>query len=57
MRHHLQPTVPIALKNEKNINLFLKSDDIDLQRILGINSNTYAPIKTFTKLRELKDNF
>ncbi|HEJ9555589.1 TPA: hydroxyacylglutathione hydrolase [Proteus mirabilis] len=57
MRHHLQPTVPITLKNEKNINLFLKSDDIDLQRILGITSNTYAPIKTFTKLRELKDNF
>ncbi len=57
MRHHLQPTVPITLKNEKNINLFLKSDDVDLQRILGITSNTYAPIKTFTKLRELKDNF
>ena len=57
MRKNLQPTVPITLKNEKNINLFLKSDDIDLQRILGITTNTYAPIKTFTKLRELKDNF
>ncbi|MBQ0214463.1 hydroxyacylglutathione hydrolase [Proteus vulgaris] len=57
MRKKLQPTVPITLKNEKNINLFLKSDDIDLQRILGITTNTYAPIKTFTKLRELKDNF
>ncbi|WP_368887498.1 hydroxyacylglutathione hydrolase [Proteus columbae] len=57
MRKNLQPTVPITLKNEKNINLFLKSDDIDLQRILGITPNTYAPIKTFTKLRELKDNF
>lgn len=57
MRKKSQPTVPITLKNEKNINLFLKSDDIDLQRILGITTNTYAPIKTFTKLRELKDNF
>ncbi|MEQ4922870.1 hydroxyacylglutathione hydrolase [Proteus hauseri] len=57
MRNNSQPTVPITLKNEKNINLFLKSDDIDLQRILGITTNTYAPIKTFTKLRELKDNF
>lgn len=57
MRKNLQPTVPITLKNEKDINLFLKSDDIDLQRILGIPTNTYAPIKTFTKLRELKDNF
>lgn len=57
MRKNLQPTVPITLKNEKNINLFLKSDDIDLQGILGITTNTYAPIKTFTKLRELKDNF
>lgn len=57
MRKKLQPTVPITLKNEKNINLFLKSDDIDLQRILCITTNTYAPIKTFTKLRELKDNF
>lgn len=57
MRNKLQPTIPITLKNEKNINLFLKSDDIDLQRILDITPNAYAPIKTFTKLRELKDNF
>ncbi|OAT25202.1 hydroxyacylglutathione hydrolase [Proteus myxofaciens] len=57
MRSHLQPTIPTTLKNEKNINLFLKSDDIDLQSILDITNNTYAPIKTFTKIRELKDNF
>lgn len=57
MRHNSQPTVPTTLQNEKNTNLFLKTDDIDLQRILDITTNAYAPIKTFTKLRELKDNF
>lgn len=57
MRDNSQSTVPTTLKMEKEINLFLKSDNFDLQHILGIPENTYAPMKTFAKLRELKDNF
>ena len=49
------PTIPSTLKDELECNIFLRSDNIEIQKQLGINKDD--PIKTFAKLRDLKDNF
>ena len=49
------PTVPSILHDELKCNIFLRSDNTEIQKHLGINSGN--PIETFTKLRDLKDNF
>ena len=49
------PTIPSILKDELECNIFLRSDNIEIQKQLGINIGD--PIETFTKLRDLKDNF
>tara|TARA_B100002052_G_C15738981_1_gene532296 strand:+ start:188 stop:949 length:762 start_codon:yes stop_codon:yes gene_type:complete len=49
------PTVPSILGNELDCNIFLRVDNIEIQKQLGINNGD--PIKTFSKLRDLKDNF
>jgi len=49
------PTIPTTLQDELDMNIFLRSDRKDIQSSLNlINSN---PLKTFSKLRDLKDNF
>tara|TARA_B100000287_G_scaffold6209_1_gene6016 strand:+ start:21 stop:782 length:762 start_codon:yes stop_codon:yes gene_type:complete len=49
------PTIPTTLEDELNMNIFLRSDRKDIQSNLNlINSN---PLETFSKLRDLKDNF
>ena len=48
-------TIPSTLEDELKCNIFLKSDNLEIQKRLGINSGN--PIETFKKLRELKDNF
>ena len=49
------PTIPTTLEDELDMNIFLRSDRKDIQRNLNlINSN---PLETFSKLRDLKDNF
>tara|TARA_Y100000996_G_scaffold409135_1_gene389305 strand:- start:222 stop:983 length:762 start_codon:yes stop_codon:yes gene_type:complete len=48
-------TIPSNLEDELKCNIFLKSDNLEIQKRLGINSGN--PIETFKKLRELKDNF
>ena len=49
------PTIPTTLEDELNMNIFLRSDQKDIQSNLNlINSN---PFETFSKLRDLKDNF
>jgi hydroxyacylglutathione hydrolase len=49
------PTIPTTLEDELNMNIFLRSDRKDIQSNLNlINSN---PFETFSKLRDLKDNF
>ena len=50
-----RPTVPSTLKDELECNIFLRTDNSEIQKQLGINSGD--PIKTFIKLRDLKDNF
>ena len=49
------PTIPSILEDELKCNIFLRSDNIDIQKQLGINTDD--PIVTFAKLRDLKDNF
>ena len=49
------PTIPSILADELSCNVFLRSNDLEIQKQLGINSGD--PIETFTKLRDLKDNF
>ena len=50
-----EATIPSTLEDELECNIFLKSDKLEIQKRLGINSGN--PIETFKKLRELKDNF
>ena len=55
---HIQngtPTVPTLLEDELECNIFLRSDNSEIQKQLGINSED--PFETFVKLRDLKDNF
>ena len=49
------PTIPSVLRDELECNIFLRSDNMEIQKQLGINKDD--PIKTFAKLRDLKDNF
>ena len=49
------PCIPTILKDELECNIFLRSDNLEIQKLLGIVSRD--PIKTFTKIRDLKDNF
>ena len=49
------PTIPTILEDELECNIFLRSDNMEIQKQLGIISKD--PFKTFTKLRDLKDNF
>ncbi len=50
-----KPTIPSTLGDELECNIFLRSDDTEIQKQLGINSGNQ--IETFIKLRDLKDNF
>ena len=49
------PTIPSILGDELECNIFLRSDNIEIQKQLGVNIGN--PIEAFTKLRDLKDNF
>ena len=46
------PTIPSVLADELSCNIFLRSNNLDIQKQLGINSSD--PIETFAKLRDLK---
>ena len=49
------PTIPSTIKDELECNIFLRSDNPDIQTKLNfINKNS---LETFSKLRDLKDNF
>ena len=50
-----QPTIPSTLEDELNMNIFLRSDQKNIQKKLNLNSSN--PLETFSKLRDLKDNF
>tara|TARA_B100000029_G_scaffold360629_1_gene353566 strand:- start:503 stop:1264 length:762 start_codon:yes stop_codon:yes gene_type:complete len=49
------PTIPSILGEELECNIFLRSDNIEIQKQLGVNKGN--SIEAFTKLRDLKDNF
>ncbi len=49
------PTIPSILGEELECNIFLRSDNIEIQKQLGVNKGN--SIEEFTKLRDLKDNF
>ena len=49
------PTIPSTIKDELECNIFLRSDNLDIQTKLNLNNNN--SLETFSKLRDLKDNF
>ena len=49
------PTIPSTLGEELDMNIFLRSDQKDIQRNLNLINS--SPLETFSKLRDLKDNF
>lgn len=50
-------TLPTKLALEREINLFLRTQDPDLQKALGINVSSAPLWQTFADLREKKDRF
>ncbi|HGJ5875224.1 MAG TPA: hydroxyacylglutathione hydrolase [Arsenophonus sp.] len=56
-RANKQPTLPSQLKVEKKINIFLRSDDPQLQKVLGFSPTTCSNCDVFAKIRKLKDRF
>jgi hydroxyacylglutathione hydrolase len=50
-------TLPVILKNERHINLFLRTDDIDLINKINQETKLQQPEQRFAWLRSKKDNF
>ena len=50
-----KPTIPSTLKDELKNNIFLRSDDQKIKTNLNIGNS--SSLETFSKLRDLKDNF
>ena len=57
LRAKNQKTLPVILKNERQINLFLRTDDIDLINKINQETNLQQPEQRFAWLRSKKDNF
>lgn len=57
LRAKNQKTLPVILKNERQINLFLRTDDIDLINKINKETNLQQPEQRFAWLRSKKDNF
>ena len=57
LRAKNQNTLPVILKNERQINLFLRTDDIDLINKINQETNLQQPEQRFAWLRSKKDNF
>jgi len=52
-----QKTLPVTLKNERKINLFLRTDDLDLINKIKEETNMLQPEECFAWLRSKKDDF
>ena len=50
-----KPTIPSTLEDELKNNIFLRSDNENIKTNLNIDGG--SPLVTFSKLRDLKDNF
>lgn len=57
LRARKQITLPVILKDERHINLFLRTDDIDLIKVISQETNLQHPEQRFAWLRAKKDNF
>ncbi|WP_333851293.1 hydroxyacylglutathione hydrolase [Leclercia sp.] len=57
LRAKNQKTLPGILKNERKINLFLRTDDVDLINKINEETNMQQPEEFFAWLRAKKDNF
>lgn len=57
LRAKNQKTLPVILKNEREINVFLRTDDIDLINKINQETNLQQPEQRFAWLRSKKDNF
>ena len=57
LRAKNQKTLPVTLKNERKINLFLRTDDNDLIDKINEETNMQQPEACFAWLRAKKDNF
>lgn len=57
LRAKNQKTLPVILKNERQINLFLRTDDTDLINKINQETNLQQPEQRFAWLRSKKDNF
>ena len=50
-----KPTIPSTIEDELKNNIFLRSDNESIKNNLNISNS--SPLVTFSKLRDLKDNF
>ena len=57
LRAKNQNTLPVTLKNERKINVFLRTNDIDLISKINQETNLQQPDARFAWLRSKKDNF
>lgn len=57
LRAKKQKTLPVILKNEREINLFLRTDDNDLISKINEETNLQQAEARFAWLRAKKDNF
>lgn len=57
LRAKNQKTLPVILKNERKINLFLRTNDIDLVNKIKEETNMLQPEDCFAWLRAKKDDF
>ena len=53
--HQKQATIPVTVKEELNTNIFLRCDNSEVKKSLGMENST--EIEVFKKLRDLKDVF
>ncbi|PDO88008.1 hydroxyacylglutathione hydrolase [Kosakonia sacchari] len=57
LRAKNQKTLPVILKNERQINLFLRTEDTDLIDVINQETKLQHPEERFAWLRSKKDNF
>ena len=57
LRAKNQKTLPVTLKNERRINLFLRTDDNDLIKEISKETNLQHSAQRFAWLRSKKDDF
>ena len=50
-----QPTIPTTLGQEIKTNIFLRCNDPEIKRTLGLKDS--SEVEVFSKLRDLKDSF